>query len=311
MTAKKYNLKTYSLRKRKNLVKASDFAKIHRPFAQFSEFFNCLPNILAAKGLRELVDDIVRAHRNGKQVVFAFGGHVVKSGTSPVVIDLINRGIITAIVTHGAGAIHDYEISLIGETSEDVEESIKNGSFGMSRETSGAFAAACRRGAKNNCGLGRAMGEIIWKSQNKFASQSILAAAVKQNIPAAVLAAIGTDITHAHPGLRGEDLGKSSLIDFHKVIETVKKLQHGVWINAGSAVILPEVFLKAVSAARNLGARLTDFTTANMDMIQHYRPKMNVLGRPSPKGIALTGHHEIMLPLLRAAVVTRLCRFKD
>lgn len=311
MTVKKYNLKTYSLRKRKNLVKASDFAKIHRPFAQFSEFFNCLPNILAARGLRELVDDIVRAHRHKKQVVFAFGGHVVKSGVSPVVIDLIKRGIITAVVTHGAGAIHDYEISLIGETSEDVEESIKNGSFGMSRETSEAFAKACRLGARNNRGLGRAMGELILEGKNRFASQSILATAAQCNIPAAVLVAIGTDITHAHPELSGEDIGKSSLTDFHKVIETVEKLQHGVWINTGSAVILPEAFLKAVSVARNLGIKLTDFTTANMDMIQHYRPKMNVLGRPSPKGIALTGHHEIMLPLLRAAIVSRLCRFKD
>ncbi len=295
-------LRTYPLARRKNLVHRREFATLADGPAA-ADLLNSLPDIYAGRDLRALIHDVVRAHRARKEVVWAVGGHVVKVGCGPVLVDLIDRGVVTAVACAGAAAIHDYEISLIGETSEDVAESLRDGSFGMARETAGAFAAAAREGARGP-GLGRALGEMALR--NRHRKLSVLAACARRGIPSTVHLSIGADITHMHPGVSGSDLGESTLADFRLLCGVVARLEGGGWMNVGSAVMMPEVFLKAVSVARNLGRRLRSFTGANLDMIQHYRPRANVLARPRGKAISITGHHEILLPLLRAGVVAEL-----
>ena len=295
-------LKTYPLDKRKSLVDARDFGTL-ADGAGAVDFINSLPRIYAGRDLRALIRDIARAHRAGKQVVAALGGHVVKVGCGPVLIDLIERGVITAVACNGAAAIHDYELSLIGKTSEDVAASLQDGSFGMARETAQAFAEAALIGSAGP-GLGRALGEMALRNRRR--KISVLAACARKGIPVTVHVSIGADITLMHPQVSGRDLGESSLIDFRILTQVVAALEGGVWMNIGSAVMMPEVFLKAVSVARNLGRRLREITTVNLDMIQHYRPRANVLARPKGKAIALTGHHEILLPLIRAGVVAAL-----
>jgi hypothetical protein len=295
-------LKTYPIRRRKNLVDASDFGTLASPRSA-ADLINSLPRIYAGRDLRTLIREIVRAHRAKKTVACAIGGHVIKVGGGPLLIDLVERGVITAVAMNGAAAIHDYELSLIGETSEDVAETLPEGRFGMARETAEAFAQAALVGAAGP-GLGRAIGEMAQK--NRLRRISLLAACARRRIPATVHLAIGADITHMHPQASGRDLGESSLIDFRLLCAVVSKLEKGVWLNIGSAVMMPEVFLKAVSVVRNLGHTLRSFTTVNLDMIQHYRPKANVLARPRGAAIALTGHHEILLPLVRAGVAAAL-----
>jgi hypothetical protein len=295
-------LKTYSIARRRNLVNIRDFGTL-ADGRKAADFLNSLPSIYAARDLRTLINDIARAHRKKKTVACAMGGHVIKVGCGPVLADLVERGVITAIAMNGAAAIHDYELSLIGETSEDVAETLQNGSFGMARETAEAFAEAALVGATGS-GLGRAIAEKSLK--NKYRKISLLAACARKGIPISVHLSIGADITHMHPQVSGRDLGESSLIDFRILAGVVAGLDGGVWMNLGSAVMMPEVFLKAVSVARNLGRPLKEFTTVNLDMIQHYRPKANVLARPKGKAIAITGHHEILLPLVRAGVVAAL-----
>lgn len=299
-------IRATSLRTRKNLVRVSDFATLVEPGEKFREFARSLPNLLAGQEFRKLVDSIVRAVREERMVAAAMGGHVVKAGCSPIIIDLMKRGILKAVAMNGSTAIHDYEIALIGQTSEDVAESIRDGSFGMAEETAGAFARACHEGARSGKGLGYALGDLIRREKLAHAGQSILAQAVELGIPAMVLVAVGTDIVHVHPVLDPAAMGEASFLDFRLLVSVVSQLDGGVWLNLGSAVVLPEAFLKAVSAVRNLGTPLGDFTAANLDMIQHYRPRMNVVGRPAPRGISLTGHHEILLPLLRAVVIAEL-----
>ena len=308
-------IKTYSIKKRKNLVSIKQFAKAieHK---EFSKFLDSLPEILAGNNLRDVINAIVKASNKNRQVVMAIGAHVIKCGLSPVIIDLMKRGIITAVAMNGSVAIHDYEISLIGETSEDVSHSIEDGSFGMARETAEAFQTAASLSACGSPtqadqgfieeGLGRALGRQIIKDKNKYRQYSILAAGAKLNIPTTVHVAIGTDTIHMHPNISGSDLGESSHVDFKILCSVVKDLGGGVWMNVGSAVIMPEVFLKALSVARNLGKIVKDFTTVNMDMIQHYRPQTNVVKRPTTKGYSITGHHEIMLPLLRLGILSKL-----
>ncbi|MFH1231716.1 MAG: hypothetical protein V1709_09500 [Planctomycetota bacterium] len=303
---KQYHLRTISINQRKNLVNIKDFARLPPPSRSFNTFIDSLPDILVGRDFKNLVDAIVKSVRNKRLVGVGLGAHVVKCGLSPVIIDLMKRGVIKAIAMHGATAIHDYEISLIGRTSEDVAANIKTGNFGMSIETAEAFARASRNAVNANIGLGQSLGKLIIKERNKFASASILANAYKLGIPATVHIAIGTDTIHMHPNISGADLGESSLTDFRIFANTICGLNNGVWLNIGSAVIMPEVFLKAVSIARNQGHKLNSFTAANLDMIQHYRPRQNVTGRPAPIGINITGHHEIMLPLLRMAVLSRL-----
>lgn len=295
-------LKTYPIARRKNLVHARDFGSLADP-RKAADLINSLPDIYAGRDLRALIHDIARAHRGGRTVAAALGGHVIKVGCGPLLIDLLQRGVITAVAMNGAAAIHDYELSLIGRTSEDVAESLQDGSFGMARETAEAFAQAALVGATGP-GLGRALGEKALR--NRFRKISLLAACAKKGVPATVHVSIGADITHMHPQASGRDLGEASLLDFRLLTGVVAGLEKGVWLNIGSAVMMPEVFLKAVSVARNLGHTLREFTTVNLDMIQHYRPKANVLARPRGRAIAITGHHEILLPLVRAGVVAAL-----
>src|SRR5262245_10704139 len=295
-------LKTYSIARRRNLVNLRDFGTL-ADGRKAADFINSLPSIYAARDLRALINDIVRAHKKKKTVACAMGGHVIKVGCGPVIADLVERGVVTAIAMNGAAAIHDYELSLIGETSEDVAETLQNGSFGMARETAEAFAQAALVGSSGS-GLGRAIAEKAMR--NKHRKISLLAACARKGIPLTVHLSIGADITHMHPQVSGRDLGESTLLDFRILSGVVAGLEGGVWMNLGSAVMMPEVFLKAVSVARNLGRTLKEFTTVNLDMIQHYRPKANVLARPKGKAIAITGHHEILIPLVRAGVVAAL-----
>ena len=295
-------VKTYSIKKRKNLFKSEQFGKPIES-KDFNKFIDSLPKILAANDLRNVIDNIVKAHRKNRPVVLALGAHVIKCGLSPLVIDLMKRGIITAVAMNGSGAIHDYEISLIGETSEDVSHSLKDGSFGMAKETAEAIQAAA---SVPDSGLGRALGNKILKDKNKHRKDSILAVGAQLKIPVTVHVAVGTDIIHMHPCVSGSDIGESSHIDFKLLCSVVAGLEGGVWLNVGSAVIMPEVFLKAITVARNLGRKVSNFTTVNMDMIQHYRPQMNVVKRPTTHGYSITGHHEIMLPLLRLGILAGL-----
>ncbi len=312
-------IKSYPIKRRKNLVSIKQFAKTieHKGF---SKFLDSLPDILAGNSIRDVIDAIVNAANKNRPVVMAIGAHVIKCGLSPIIIDLMKRGIITAVAMNGSVAIHDYEISLIGETSEDVSHSLKDGSFGMARETAEAFQTAVSPNAagqgnkqksigsdiRGDIGLGRALGKQIIKDKNKYKQYSILAAAAKLGIPATVHVAIGTEIIHMHPCISGGDMGDSSHVDFKILCSVVANLEGGVWMNVGSAVIMPEVFLKALSVARNLGKKVEDFTAVNMDMIQHYRPQTNVVQRPTTQGYSITGHHEIMLPLLRLGILSKL-----
>jgi hypothetical protein len=301
-------IKTYSIKERKNLSNINLFAKPVSPADGIHAFFESLPEFLASANLRKVIDAIVLAHQNKRPVVMALGAHVIKCGLSPLIIDLMNRRIITALAMNGAAAIHDYEVSLIGATSEDVAASLKDGSFGMAKETAEAFQAASAQGIKGEKGLGRALGDKIIEERNTYNDLSLLASGARLNIPTTVHVALGTDTIHMHPNVSGRDLGEASHIDFKILASVVSKLEGGVWLNVGSAVIMPEVFLKAISIARNLGHKVENFVTVNMDMIQHYRPQTNVLKRPTPYGYAITGHHEIMLPLLRMGILSKLGR---
>jgi deoxyhypusine synthase len=299
-------LKTYPIAKRKNLVSHKDFAGLVKPGKELERFLDSFPKIHAGKDFRALVSAIAHARKHNKEVVVAMGAHVIKTGCSPLLIDLIERGVITAVAMNGAGAIHDYEISLIGETSEDVAASLEDGSFGMAAETAHAMGLAFQEGSRTGHGLGRFLGEMIHSEKNPHGELSVLAAASRKGIPATVHVAIGTDIVHMHPGISGMAVGESTLIDFRILCEVVSRLEGGVWINLGSAVILPEVFLKALTVARNLGHAVRHFMAANLDMIQHYRPRTNVLVRPRGEAVAITGNHEIILPLLRAAILCEM-----
>lgn len=294
------HLKTYPISKRKNLVTIDNLGSL--PNKQDTNFIDSLPFTYAANDLRVLINNLIKAHKKHKTIVCAIGGHVIKVGCGPILIDLIKRGIITAIAMNGAAAIHDYELSLIGKTSENVAESLIDGSFGMARETTEAFSLAAADGA--TIGLGNAISHMALS--NKHHKISLLAACAKFDIPITIHSSIGTDITHIQPEVSGQNLGASTLIDFQIISNVVAGLDGGVWMNIGSAVVMPEVFLKAVSVARNLGHKLNKFTTVNLDMIQHYRPTMNVLARPKGTSIALTGHHEIMIPLIYSGIIAAL-----
>ena len=299
-------IKTYSIKERKNLSNINLFAKPVLPTDGIHAFFESLPEILASSNLRKVIDAIVLAYQNKHPVVMAIGAHVIKCGLSPLIIDLMNRRIITALAMNGAAAIHDYEVSLIGATSEDVAISLKDGSFGMAKETAEAFQVAAAQGTKEGRGLGRALGDKIIEEKNTYNDLSLLSWGARLNIPTTVHVALGTDTIHMHPNVSGRDLGESSHIDFKILASVVSKLEGGVWLNVGSAVIMPEVFLKALCIARNVGHKVENFVTVNMDMIQHYRPQTNVVKRPSQFGYAITGHHEIMLPLLRMGILSKL-----
>ncbi len=297
-------LRTYSIHERRSLVDCKNFASLPEPGASVDEFIAGLPDILAGKEFKELASRLRVIAAAGGPIVFAMGAHVIKCGLSPVVIDLMRRGIVTAVALNGAGAVHDYEIALIGRTSEDVTEALPKGRFGMARETAVALAQAARAAREKGVGFGRSLGKLIIAEDLPKRGYSLFAAAAELGIPATVHVAIGTDIVHMHPEADGADIGAASLEDFRIACGVVAGLSKGAWINIGSAVLLPEVFLKAVSVARNLGADLDGLLTANLDMFDLYRPRTNVVNRPSAKGYQVIGRHEIMLPLLRMALIS-------
>lgn len=300
-------IKTVSLVNRPSKVKRSDFAGVLKKPVKFSAFIDSIPPILAGNNFKNLVKCILKARAGDKPVIFAFGAHVIKCGLSPMVIDLINKGIITAIATNGASTVHDFELAYSGKTSEDVAERLKNGSFGMTRETGEFLNNAAKHAAREDKGLGFEIGKEIAGSRFKNRELSIFAAAYKAQIPATVHVAVGTDIIYQHPQCDGAAWGKASYSDFLKFASTVSNIgSGGVMLNFGSAVILPEVFLKALTVCRNLGYKAHNFTTANFDMIHQYRPMQNIVSRPTMtggSGYSFIGQHEIMLPLLYAALI--------
>lgn len=302
-------LKTYSIKDRKSKVSIDKSAQITEKGKSFKDFINGLPDFLAASDLRQVVQAVVKAHRNKRPVILGMGAHPIKVGLSPVIINLMQRGVITAVATNGACIIHDFEMAFIGQTSEDVATELCSGAFGMAKETGQMLNNAITAGVKKGYGIGRSIGGFIDSSDLSFKDKSIFSAAATLDIPATVHIAIGSDIIHMHPEADGASIGEGSLRDFRLLTSVVAELEGGVYINLGSAVILPEVFLKALATARNLGHKVEEFTTVNMDFIQHYRPRVNVLHRPTMiKGrcFALTGHHEIMFPLLAGMIVEEL-----
>lgn len=302
------NIKTYSIKDRKSKVTVDDFAACPEKGASMADFLAGLPNILGAGDLKEVAARIVAAHKGGKTVALGMGAHVIKVGLGPIIIEMMERGIVSAIAMNGASIVHDFETAFVGCTSEDVDSELLGGKFGMAEET-GSILNNAINSAKDK-GLGRAIGDMIDTSDFPYKEKSIFAAGARLDIPVTVHVAVGTDIVHIHPSVDGAATGEATLKDFQLFTGVVSTLQDGVYINIGSAVLLPEVFLKALTLARNLGHKVEDFTTANMDFIQHYRPTTNVVRRPvkggAGKGFSLTGHHEIMVPLLYAAIIEAL-----
>lgn len=303
-------VKTYSVSKRKSKVKIKDFAKAPVKRRSFSNFYKSLPNILKVRDLRAVIDAIVKAHKNKKAVIFMLGAHVIKCGLNPILIDLIKKKIITCICLNGAGLIHDFEIALFGRTSEDVAQALKYGKFGMAKETADFINNAVTEGVAEGQGLAQALAYKISKAKLRYKNLSILYHAYTNKIPVCAFVAIGTDIIHQHPSFDASLTGEGSLRDFHLLVENVGEINNGgVVLNFGSAVILPEVFLKALNLGRNLGLKVKDFTTVNFDMFYHYRPQENVVSRPvmaGGKGYYIIGHHEIMLPLLAQAIIEKI-----
>lgn len=291
---------------RPSKVALSDLGRPCAAGISLDDWIERLPRQLAGNSFRKLVDSIVESRKNGRPVLAALGGHVVKTGCGPYLIDWIERGLLNGLAMNGAAAIHDLELAVAGHTSEEVGPRLIEGSFGFAAETSDLFAKACRHAHSRSIGLGRALGDVVLDNGGPGLDSSLLVAARRAEIPLTVHVAIGSDIVHMTPRLDGESLGAACLKDFRIVCDQVAGLAGGVWLNLGSAVILPEVFLKAVAVARNLGRSLEGMTTANLDFQQQYRGLLNVLRRPGSEGIGLTGHHELLIPLLHAATVQKL-----
>jgi hypothetical protein len=302
-------VQTYPLSGRASKVDVAAFAGPWESGGRLSEFFQCLPRILGADDLRTVIGAVAAAHRQGRTVMMAMGAHVIKVGLNPVVIDLMRRGILSAVAMNGAGIIHDLEVALAGKTSEDVAAALGDGSFGMARETAAHINAALQDADRGSLGLGEAVGRRIADQAMPFAELSILRAGIRYGVPVTVHLAMGTDIVHMHPGFDPAAAGTASHRDFRIFASVAATLEAGVYLNVGSAVILPEVFLKALTLVRNLGNRVAHLTTVNMDFIRHYRPLTNVVNRPTlegGRGINLVGHHEIMFPLLAAGIIEAL-----
>ena len=304
-------LRTHSISNRRSLVTTGDFARPWKKGGSLQSFFEGLPTILAGTDLTAVAGAVAKAHEDGKTVIFAMGAHVIKVGLSPIVIDLMRRGIISAVAMNGAGVIHDTEIAIAGRTSEDVAESLETGAFGMARETARCLNASTSLATERQWGLGRAAGQYLLEQKPPCLDNSIVAAGARLGIPVSVHVAFGTDIIHMHPHFDPAETGAATHRDFQQLAAVVASLENGVHLNVGSAVVLPEVFLKALTVARNLGYRLEQFTSVNLDFIRHYRPMTNVVDRPTAKGghgINLVGHHEIMVPLIAAGVIEMLGR---
>ena len=299
---------TYSLKERPSKVTIKDFARVPRADSSLSDFLNTLPNILAVESLREIAARVRRARALRKPIIWGIGGHVVKTGLAPVIIDLMKRGFVSAIAANGSVLVHDAEIALVGSTSEDVDATLGAGAFGAAEETGRLLNDAARAGARDEIGLGEAMGRALLALTPEHGDYSLLCAAYNARLPFTAHVTIGADIAHFHPHADGAALGATTHTDFRLLAELVRRLDGGgVYLNIGSAVVLPEIFLKAVTLVRNLGHPLQDFTTANFDFIQSYRPLTNVVRRPvadgAGRGYAITGHHELTIPLLAAAIL--------
>jgi hypothetical protein len=299
-------VKTYPLRSRPSKVALAQFATPYKAGSGVDGLLQSLPGLLAAQDFKDVVSAIVAAKRGGRAIVWGLGAHVLKTGLSPVLVDLMQRGFVSAIAMNGAGIIHDFEIALSGNTSEDVDAALGPGTFGMAEETGAQLNRAIVDGAAAGLGLGQSVGKFLDAAKPPFAQISVTATAWRLQIPVTVHVAVGTDIIHMHPQASGAAIGETSLRDFKYFVSAVSRLEGGVYLNCGSAVILPEVFLKAVAIARNDGRSLDGLTTVNLDFLRHYRPLTNVVSRPTAgtgRGYSLTGHHELLIPLLAAALV--------
>jgi hypothetical protein len=298
---------TYPLASRAGKVNAADFAKPFRKGGGIAAWLDGLPNMLGAADLKAVARAIIEARASGGGIIWGFGAHVIKTGLSPILIDLAERGFVSAFATNGAGIIHDFEIALAGSTSEDVDEALGPGRFGMADETGRLLNRTINEGVDLGMGLGQSVGTYLAQSNPPFAYLSVAAAASRLGIPLTAHVALGTDIIHMHKDASGAAIGEGSLRDFRYFVSNVAKLHRGVYLNCGSAVVLPEVFLKAVALARNRGLPLTGLTTVNLDFIRLYRPQTNVVVRPPAgtggQGYSLVGHHEILIPLLAAALI--------
>ncbi len=312
-------VRTYPLASRPSLVKLADFCETPEPPPGFAAFVDSLPDIYAGKHFKELVDRIVAAKVGGRRVAVALGAHVLKVGLAPLLIDLMRRGVIDHVAMNSAGAIHDFEIATEGRTSEDVAAQLPKGDFGFADETGKGLAEAAKLGSEpadggsprekagvEKVGFGRGLGTLLLSRNAPNRELSVCAEAVRLGVGVTIHACIGADIVHMHPACDGAAVGEASLADFRTVCRFVHGLDGGVWMNVGCAVVLPEVFLKAVSVAINLGAKLDGMTTANLDMIRQYRAETNVVQRPPGRGISLIGQHELLLPLLRMALLAKL-----
>lgn len=307
------SLNTYSLHERHSKVTVADFAQPVKPGMTVRDLIANLPKQLAGKDFPELVERIAAAVTQKRPVLVGMGAHVIKVGLAPILIDLMERGIISALALNGAGIIHDAEIAMVGRTSEEVATVLGAGAFGAARETGEVLNQAINQGAKEGIGLGDAVGNALLRQDFPFNEQSLLAQARRLGIPVTVHVAMGTDIIHIHPAADGAAIGQCSHHDFRVFCRLVSGLEGGVYLNLGSAVLLPEVFLKALTVVRNLGHVVQRFTTANFDFIRAYRPATNVVHRPTlegGKGFNFTGHHELMIPLLAAAIVDKLANLE-
>jgi hypothetical protein len=301
-------IRTEPARRRTSKVRTRHEATPVGPGATVAELLDRLPGLLGAADLNAAIDAWAKAWSTDRTILLGFGAHLIKVGLAPVVVELMERGAITALMMNGAGSVHDLELAMMGQTSEDVAEALDHGRFGMARETAERLNGAIAAGRADGLGMGAAIGRDIVESGDRFASRSVLATAWRLGIPATIHAAIGTDIHHMHPSADGAAIGETSYRDFERLTQVVAGLQGGVLLNVGSAVILPETFLKALALARNLGHRVERITTVNCDFIRHYRPQVNVVERPTRiagRGISLIGQHEVLIPLMAAGVVDR------
>jgi hypothetical protein len=302
-------IQTYSLSGRHSKVSRRDFARPWEKGGSYKDFVARLPRLLAGSAFREVAAAWVKARQHGRQVVLGLGAHPIKVGLSPIIIDLLKRGLLTGVALNGAGIIHDAELAMGGCTSEDVEQELGCGRFGMAQETAEFLNSAIAWGAGQGLGLGEAVGRRLLAAAFPHQDLSLVAAAADLGVPLTVHVAVGTDIIHLHPSVDPAALGAATHLDFRLFAALVSQLAHGVFINLGSAVIIPEVFLKALTLARNLGHEVAPLTTVNLDFIQHYRPLTNVVRRPTAgtgKGYALTGHHELLFPMLAALVLEEM-----
>jgi len=302
-------LRTYSVHERHSKVSVNDFSTPVQPGMTVRQLLAALPAQLAGADFPELIRLIATARRQGRPVILGMGAHVIKVGLNPILIDLMRRGLITALALNGAGIIHDAEIAMVGRTSEEVADVLGSGAFGAAEETGEVLNTAIVDGAIRDIGIGRAVGEALLEGHFPHNDQSLLAMAAQLRVPVTVHVAMGTDIIHIHPSANGAAIGRAGHHDFRVFCRLVSELEGGVYLNVGSAVLLPEVFLKALTVVRNLGHQVKRFTTANFDFIRHYRPTTNVVHRPTlegGRGFHFTGHHELMLPLLAAALVDEI-----